>query len=1394
MVTDDHPPGVSGRDTAHSATPPARGERYARRGYGYQDKAATELIFRAVKAEQRSGGRRLVGVRLADERAGRVDDCVVVWENRVLGNSIKWRRDGKPMAWAELVGVDGILKELADGYRALGKQWGDRTVEVRLQTSYPASESETGRLVTGLSVAEFVREHWVRGPSAAVNEVVSVAWRMVEVRTGLQGGELEKFVAACELSLGVQEPRVAGTEDEETRAYRRQFKRLHDVLATWLTLHPESEMVGRHDLLAAVRLGPERAEFVQSFPTPPIPYRRNEQAARALRNVVAALDGGYIAVSGTAGGGKSTLVQDVLGADPSIVFVPYFAFLPDGEGAARDRGEALPFYRDVVARLDRVFRGRASLGIESVRHGRETLRRHMSSAHERFTSDGVKTVLLMDGLDHVKRESNLAESILRELPAPDEIASGFLIVLSGRPEAFLADSIGPDVSGVVAETGIRRVVVDGLSREEVHQIALAAMPGMTAEERDCAFRECGGNPLFLTYWLKALRLGEGRRSVAWGGFDGDIDRFYRRAFSVPLRNPETRRLLGLLCRASSPVSSRWLQDWPERPAVEELYESVLAPFMKEEHGDLRFVHSSLISFLTKETGPKLPGADADAAEASYHSDLADRTAGRACGDALGRAHVHHLAQAGRSREVLDVVTSSWLRGAVRAFVPYVLVRPVVLETLRVAWDLEEYGDVARLVLADAELAQRGAHMEGGELADAFLKLGDHELALAQVRANGMLLVDDEVALNLARELWFYAREKELDGLQERSKKLYADAKPLGYLLGGGRVKLESRDYELERLLEAWCESSPLFERVGEVIERIRRLDLEVAAAEGKESNETSRKAGLLLASLKTVVSADLGADAERLLLAAIRELDEPEWELGASLVVSAHGETTVSARALRELWNRCGNEPNLSLEVAERLQAMGSLEPAKSIVRELDEAGIEGYGRSGDIRGHVDVSFIVSLTRLRNVLGLPAAGAVVVGNDVDEGTARVVTAARRMGVLQAEAGRGTVPNDLRHRFAQVLFYESRPIAQEDYKRGFEDVVGMSKRALLQQLVVTARGLGLRGLRALRDVVTDATATGAFLGWYRRRFASAFRKGGVMGVDEAVALGLSWTSDAEDEDPRLRQEACLEIAAFVRRVGSDGWREWVERAGRASAGAGSHKDYRMADLAVWLDRAIGPGPPSKRQAAVIGRFLQALEVSGGAGGRSGAEQVLRTVLRAMPRCAAALAVEMIDRDLVGLSGILEALVAGGSETGASPGLLAAVVEELLSLVALDGIGEAAGAVLDISEHAEGLSVAERLMCHVRTNCLPSTRLRVARDIQQVLGRHGWDDVDLGGDLTGGEGSDEGRFALPACRWALLDLYADGGAAGFRRVGVRMGSESRRKPGIRVVGGDPVRRRS
>jgi len=152
------------------------GERRARWGYGYQDKVATDRLLRILKDDLRGGFAVFEGVRLADLQAGRVDDFVLVWSRQVEGNSIKWSREASAMNWGDLIGTEGLVRELAEGFLELRRKWPDRTVTVRLQTNRPPSrEKHPNQIISAFSVAEFLWNHWETGPTARDAEALKDA-------------------------------------------------------------------------------------------------------------------------------------------------------------------------------------------------------------------------------------------------------------------------------------------------------------------------------------------------------------------------------------------------------------------------------------------------------------------------------------------------------------------------------------------------------------------------------------------------------------------------------------------------------------------------------------------------------------------------------------------------------------------------------------------------------------------------------------------------------------------------------------------------------------------------------------------------------------------------------------------------------------------------------------------------------------------------------------------------------------------------------------------------------------------------------------------------------------------------------------------------------------------
>ena len=1303
--------------------PPATGERRARWGYGYQDKVATDRILRILRDDLRDGSAVFEGVRLADLQAGRVDDFVLVWKRQVEGNSIKWSGDASPMNWRDLVGVKGLVKELAEGFLELRRRWPDRTVTVRLQTNRPPSlETRSNQIISAFSVAEFLRDHWEKGPTAQDSEALNEAWGKIAEHTGLSVADFGEFVKGCIFSLGFAEPPGTGADTRDWRHYLRQFDKLHKAIATWLTNNPDSELIDREFLLSAIGFHGYRSGLIQRFPPPRIPYEKNATAADQLKQRIEAVSGGYIAVTGCAGVGKSTLVQDVLSNADYPFFMPYYAFLPDGEGNPRDRGEALTFFQDVIGRLDKFFAHRYSLGITDVAQGREALREHMAKAHEQYVIQGRKTILLVDGLDHVSREVGLQSSILHELPRPDEVPEGFLIILSSQPQALVPGTIGADVGNALTVESGRRVEVTGLSRAEVHAIITKVAKPTSTEDRDRLNAACQGNPVILTYLLNTFQRSP-ETSVndvlaEPGSYAGDIDKYYAVALSVPLQDFQTRRLLGLVCRAAPTIPIRWLQLWPERATLEDLYQRTLAPFVRVEDGNLQFIHNSLIAFLKAETRSKLPEADHAADERAYHSMLADRSSGLPCADPLGRAHVLHLLRAGRKRELLTVLASSWLREALGAFLPYALVRPLLLAGLEAAWTLGEYGHMVRFVLLNHELDQRTARMEAGELADRLLRLDLSDVALSQVRSGGRLLVEDNAALEFAQSLWYYADSRNSQTLRAAARTLYLQAKPIAFVYGEPIDTIRHHDFY--SVLRAWSEVAPFFEATQDIVKQVNALHFKIEERR-EEVNQASVKCGLLYAALLTVLEAGLGLEVRDTLLQALKEMEQPDWYFAGLLAIARRDPKAVSITDLKASYSPCAKNDDFSLALAKHLYRTGDHDDARAMVSGLAHIRFDKL-QKGHALGFSDTTFTVELRCLQELLAMPEGPVPGVKDDTEEALARIEAAARQLGIMLGAAIAGKAIPDLRGVFRSILLFHNRPVSLPTYDWREHYLVAQSKKDVYGKLSSVARAFDKKGVEALRDTVLEITlgpAAAQLAANHRRYFAEELFREGLLNREEAVTLGLSSISDAQDDDPMQRQEACLDIATFLHALGDeDRCRQWIRRASEVSAGAGSHKDYHMAHLAEWLDRATERSLTTAKL-EVLEKFARTVEVAGGDGQSSAATQMVHTVIRLEPSRAPALAIEFIDRGVLNLSTTIEALVMGGAKAGASYLLLFAIYSDLLSLVDPGSTGSAAVATLNTAPFEKRITAAQELMLHVRTNSLPSHRIEVARALQDAL---------------------------------------------------------------------------
>ena len=205
---------------------------------------------------------------------------------------------------------------------------------------------------------------------------------------------------------------------------------------------------------------------------------------------------------GTPGSGKSTLLtQHLRRSDARLI--KYYAYVPGTAGPRTTRGESVNFLHDVVLQLENA--GFCSGHSPSRFDHNQLLERfheQLQLLNRDWQETGCKTIILVDGLDHIEREQHPGRSLLVDLPEPDQIPDGVYLVLGSQTDTPLSGRIKTEIRHQA-----RRIEMLPLGRQQVHEIIAAAdIPILVApEQKDRVYALSNGHPLYLNYLINRMR-------------------------------------------------------------------------------------------------------------------------------------------------------------------------------------------------------------------------------------------------------------------------------------------------------------------------------------------------------------------------------------------------------------------------------------------------------------------------------------------------------------------------------------------------------------------------------------------------------------------------------------------------------------------------------------------------------------------------------------------------------------------------------------------------------------------------------------------------------------------------------------------------------------------------
>jgi hypothetical protein len=820
---------------------PAEGERAAVVGYLAQYEFAAARTLQAL----REGN--LVSVRVADIKAGQIDDFQLQSTELVDAHQVKWSLHPGSTGYAEFVrdaeGRTRYMRQLADGWERLTTLHRPRRVVVHFITNdlpsagpstsipRPADTPEPDGAVGTWSFAAFLTEAWQPAVDAAragadPYGVVPARWTPAMAAlahaSGLDADAWRHFLADCELQFGVPslKTRIASAlvTDAERTVLREDSNRLAHAFMQLVARPDRRAEFTREQLLD--ELGWRyRTEFrnQHEFPDPEIPYRNIAETASEVTAAIERFTGGYLAVVGSPGSGKSTLLTRTLRESPHRV-VRYYAYVPDAVSGSLRRGEAVNFFHDLSLALDLAgFRHGTTLRDDNLDLLTPRLYAQLAQAHAEWAAGGRRTIILVDGLDHIPREQAPTQSLLNHLPHPENVPDGVLFVLGTQTDRL--NGVSARIREQLDELG-RRITMRPLERQDVLDIVERAdlAPAPTQAERERIFGLSAGHPLALNYIINRLRHVPSATVAdtldAVEPFGEGIDRQYATIWGTTEDDVDLARLLALLARARGPVRPDWLQRWAPRQALHTVTTRLAYLFRQEHGGRWTFFHNSFRAFLLERTrGVPALGGDVD-----LFTELADRCAAADAREPERADELYYRARTGDTVRVLALADPEIFRTQFVTGRSAAIIRDDLAFALDAAVMRRDIVALTRVLLCSGEFGQREYYAKRLPLAEAWLDLGDVDLALGVLREGASLRTSRETALRAAAAL-------DARGFSFEGREVFTLAEPLDVLRGTSESKGRPRD-EMD-LLDAWITVAPRFRSVLVLLEIIDHVQATV---------------------------------------------------------------------------------------------------------------------------------------------------------------------------------------------------------------------------------------------------------------------------------------------------------------------------------------------------------------------------------------------------------------------------------------------------------------------------------------------------------------------------------------------------------------------------------------
>lgn len=781
-------------------------------------------------------------VELASSKAGKLDDILIGLDTRIIAYQVKNISSSK-FSFSSFISseTESIIEGAFKGWKKLKNQYPNHKIDAKLLTSQ--SPSEDDRIISYKgnpkpSFKKFITNFWNKIKfENYILKSIPLAWKPVfeelKTITNASDDDLIQFIKDFEFVFNFD---TDGSQILDSYTWNKRKIDIDKIAKSIF------EIVGRkgniklskEKILTEFGLGYRyETHFKHSFFIDELHYQPINETLVKLNKLTEANGRGYIALIGNAGSGKSTLLTKWISSSNHEI-LKYYAYVnKDMNYSSGFRGEAKLFLKDLLVQIRE--KG-VSLQDRLPSNDIEDLQKHFKEELDKISWSGLKTFILIDGLDHIEREQNINKSLISILPLPDQIPENIYFILGTRTIERLNDL--PQRIKLDLLDGDRLITIDPLSEEQVDNLTKSYDISLDQNQLEKLYSNSQGHPLFLRYTIEEI-LSKGfdrfDEIITANIFSGDIYNEYRIFWNSIKDNPRFVELLGILSRFRySYIDIKLLSNFSFTRKESEEAKRMSEHFFYKKGKIWQFFHNSFKEFLVEETSKDIFSDEYDSnLDNGYHLKIYEAI--KDLNDEYKWNIIYHLFQAKEFRLISETISQEYFR---QQWFEYRHTNYIEEDIKLVAKAGSVVKNIKTLLicsLSEYELRQRVNNFTPSSYYESFHQLSMIDLANSFIYNNVELFVEKEVALDYS--LLLYDK-----GYKELAFEIFRKAEPT-FILNNIREVSSSkitRDsvYQIDEveLISTWAKTSSLFKPIGEIIEKLRHFEVvkEFPADEGRD--------------------------------------------------------------------------------------------------------------------------------------------------------------------------------------------------------------------------------------------------------------------------------------------------------------------------------------------------------------------------------------------------------------------------------------------------------------------------------------------------------------------------------------------------------------------------------